>query len=111
MELIPPEWKPRHTRTDLISRSVSSFKPTDLMSISPILLLSRQTASRSSPGVETEQPKIDCPLVIRGCHFLIKSYGYLPDVALFSSDLTHMAISPFTEQTMNPLLNLTTVLT
>jgi hypothetical protein len=40
-----------------------------------------------------------------GHHFLIKSKAYFPEVELFSSDLTHMAMCPQSEATKKPLEN------
>jgi hypothetical protein len=68
----------------------------------PILLFLQATASVSSPP-DTARPRILTPLVELGHHLLIKSYGYFPDVELFSSDLTHIAIYPFSEAIKNPL--------
>ena len=66
-----------------------------------MLLFLQATARYSSPGL-TVIAKILTPLVEGGHHLLTKSYGYLPDVELFSSDLTQRAICPVSEEMKNP---------
>ena len=99
-----PEWNPRQTRSNLISLVISSLSPKVLMCRRPILLLASETAKKSSPGL-MHNPKIFIPLVAAGHHRLIKSNACFPDVELFSSDLTHIAMLPLSEATKNPLEN------
>ena len=63
----------------------------DFICINPTLLFLQATASVSSPGL-TASPSTLTPLVELGHHLLMKSYGYFPEVELFSSDRTHMAM-------------------
>ena len=104
MQSIDPEWKPRQTKSNFISLVTSSFKPIVLICIKPMLLLWHCTPKYSSPGL-TVSPKIFTPLVEAGCHLRMKSKACLPDVELFSSDLTHMAICPESEATKKPFEN------
>ena len=69
-----------------------------------MLLFARETARKSSPGL-TLMPKILIPFVEAGHHFLMKSNACLPEVELFSSDLTHIAMFPLSDATKNPLEN------
>lgn len=101
---IDPEWKPRQTRSNFMSLVMSSLRPRVFMCNNPILLLARDTAKKSSPGL-TQRPRILTPLVDAGHHLRMKSNAYFPEVELFSSDLTHMAMCPQSEATKNPFEN------
>ena len=104
IESMEPEWNPRHTRSNLTSLVTSSLRPKVFKWTRPILLFAKESARKSSPA-ETVMPRTLTPLVGAGCHFLIKSQACLPDVELFSSDLTHTARQPDSEATKKPFAN------